>query len=567
MGGLLLLVTGLIFSGCNGIEMKYTKNSSNKSKHIKNIGSMPLEFKEHALISNGDITIGGNLLAQGPLADIHTNSDFKATKDIKTSGKITAFSLDTKNAKIATSGKNTVSKTTTKKEIAALRVSDAILENTFENGVIFDANGNVFEVINGSLHQADINILGGAWSYSQNGWSVRTGELVLRKAVKFETDVFFDVESLTALKPIYVQGNLKTSYGLNINTGELFEDVLVVDKNLQLDSLATVGRVHIGGDLIASGSVDIAGNLEIEGSTTVGGDLKLNYLDVVYKAALFSAQEKFNETLLVDSQVFKDVNGKNSIAMFTFVKGYYQLNEQTIFDLLDTNQTGDFEFFTVVLGATIDYASEIVRYDGISPYYKNKLNTINELKKQGYYETEVAEALNLPVMDMYLTFTDKYGNKIGTYLMDSFDKQIDNTLVELNEISLQNAKAYIENKTAGADINTSFIETLDEETKSLIEPNSSKIADFLNEIESNETKSFLETEQNISSLKEIYASKSDQEVHAEAEDMRVSEWLSYNNLDENIEEIEVTQIVVDSSKITGSKHTNSWLSKKLKKLQ
>ena len=145
-----------------------------------------------------------------------------------------------------------------------------------------------------------------------------------------------------------VEGDLNATGELNINTGTPFNKALIVDNRIEVDKLVMIGRLHGSDDFVANGEVNIMGNAEIDGDVTLYGDAKINFLDNIYKAALYEAQEEATEqnstVSLVHSQLFYNAKGKNSVVLFTFVEGDYIMNENTLFELIEHNQTNKFNF-------------------------------------------------------------------------------------------------------------------------------------------------------------------------------------------------------------------------------
>lgn len=294
--------------------------------------------------------------------------------------------------------------------------------------------------------------LNGSWEYDPaRGWTVSGGEVVLDKGLKVEGDLFIQSEKLTINGPFSVNGSVTALTSLTINGDSAFEDTAVILGGFDGNDLKLFGRIYVGENFTTTGTAEIIGSMVVDGNISFRGKTKLTYLDTVYKAALLSAQEKLGETLLTHSQVFKDLKGRNTTALLTFVKGYKQYNENQILEMIENNEINPIDYYSVVMGASADYGAELIKYDGLASYYGNKIKIGDKLREKGYKNLEVVEALNPGGDSLYLTFRDKEtGVLLGTYLVGGGNigkEQNANGLMALTTLDRQKILASIDTQT------------------------------------------------------------------------------------------------------------------------
>ncbi|MBI5142564.1 MAG: hypothetical protein HZA20_10335 [Nitrospirae bacterium] len=237
-------------------------------------------------------------------------------------------------------------------------------------------------------------------------------------AIIVEGNLSVNTEKFTIRAPLFIKGDLNASGVVTVDIANPFEDALVVDGSIEVQNLNVVGKVRVGGDASVSGALDVTRSIAAVGNVSLSGKTRLTYLDTVYKAALFAAQQKFGDTLLVHSQVFRGLaDGRNSVALFTFVKGYKQLDEETLLRKIRDNTINPSDYYSVVLGASADYGSTLVEFDVLAPYYADKVRVLDKLRELGHADIYVTKALSVGAENFYLTFSDGNG-RIGTYLVN-----------------------------------------------------------------------------------------------------------------------------------------------------
>ena len=532
----LSIVLGL--SACNKSETKET--AYQKRNQTLALEAEPASFRKYALVSSGDINVQNNFVTDGPLADVHSNGAINARSlSLDISGRITAANkpdgaivrsfnydspLDEKEGKFV--------------QIRALKVSEYLNTNNLDEYYLLTADGKALYKQQGAkdteIANTDIE-----FSYENNTWTLTANQATLNSPLVVETSLSIQAANLFIAGTLMVKGDLDARGELNINTGTPFEKALIVDRNISVEKLVTIGRLHGSGSFTSYGEVNILGNAEIDGDVNLYGDAKINFLDNIFKAALYEAQEQAGEEAismtLVHSQLFSDVKGKNSVVLFTFVEGDYILNENVVNSLIENNQIDDFKFKSYLYGASIDYGAQLQKFDGLSPYFANKQAILKKLADEGYTGIKISESLDIAPSNLYHSFKDQHGNLIGTYevysLANAFNQ--DNPIMLTQEgregaIYEMDNKAEIEQQREQEAQEQQVIakkevvdsEDYDEESK----------AQLLAEM--NES---IEAEQSVDKVA----------LEKEATQDRVNEWVEYKDLATENKEVEVAEIAVE----------------------
>lgn len=512
-----LLVLSFVFvaSGCGTSERGGVASGPDKAQpeagmsYVPKVESTPSGFERFALVANGNLEIGGEFVTDGPLSDVHSNSSvsLKSAK-ARFTGNITAGSnIQTGSHRASVAAGNTMVNNGENVAVARAAVDEVLADNELYNAIVFLADGNVKVITDGVpviKPPAQVAQMAGSWRYDaeSGGWSVSGSSFSAEPAIVVEGNLSVNTEKFTIRAPLLVKGDLKASGVVTVDIGNPFEDALVVDGGIDVQNLNIVGKAKIGGDAVVSGALDVTGSIAASGNVTLGGKTRLTYLDTVYKAALFAAQQKFGETLLVHSQVFRGLaDGRNSVALFTFVKGYKQLDEETLLRKIRDNTLNTNDYYSVVLGASADYGSTLVEFDGLAPYYANKINVLDKLSEMGHADAYITEALSVGAENFYLTFSDGNG-WTGTYLIYG-------------------------NSTGGTEKN-GLIELTEADKESVVKK--------IKEIETAASKA-----QNVSTANKARAAASGGDVSdgKSAEEYRTDEWRYLKGLEEVSEEVEV----------------------------
>ncbi|MBI3598927.1 MAG: polymer-forming cytoskeletal protein [Nitrospirae bacterium] len=358
----------------------------------------------------------GELAMEGPLSDVYSNDTVGIGKEKVTldGDLISAVAIETSGGlhKPTPSAGHRFKVVSERVEIKVKTVADVIGNNPY-----MEKSKPVSE---GVLEYDPI----------RKGSVLKGDEVYISNPLQVEGDLYIDTQRLTINAPLLVKGNVVSTGSVSVDLASPFEDAVVIDGNFEADQLTIVGKINVGGSFTAGSSFDLVGTLVVNGGITLKGRTKITYVDTIYKAALLAAQQQFGDTLLLHSQVFKNVKGANTVALFTFVKGYVQSSEAILLERIRTGEITPEDYFSVVIGASGQYGSELIRYEGVAPYYREKVRVIDSLKKKGYQNLEVVEAINVPLEAFYLTFREKGGDIIGTYLIGKNDTD---DLVELTE--------------------------------------------------------------------------------------------------------------------------------------
>jgi len=551
----LSIVIGL--SACNNSTPETKETAYQKRNQTLALESEPASFRKYALVSSGDINVQKNFTTDGPLADVHSNGAINARSlSLDISGRVTAANnpngaivrsfnydspLDEKEGKYV--------------QIRALKVSEYLNTNNLDEYYLLTADGKALHRQQGAkdtqIANSDIEFL-----YENNTWTLTTNQATLNAPLVVETSLSIQATNLFIAGTLMVKGDLDARGELNINTGTPFEKALIVDRNISVEKLVTIGRLHGSGSFTSYGEVNILGNAEIDGDVNLYGDAKINFLDNIFKAALYEAQEQAGEEAismtLVHSQLFLDVKGKNSVVLFTFVEGDYILNENILNSLIKNNQIDDFKFKSYLYGASIDYGAQLQKFDGLSPYFADKQAILKKLADEGYTGIKISESLDIAPSNLYHSFKDQQGNLLGTYqvysLANAFNQ--DNPIM-LTQEDREGAIYAMDNK---AEIEQQQ-EDQAKEQFAIAKQEVVASDDY-----DKETKEQLLTEMNDSMDAEQSVDKV--ALEKEATEDRVNEWVEYKDLATENKEVEVAEIAIE-----GKGQTRGWFKKLRRKFK
>ena len=369
-----------------------------QSKHllIPSVAEEPTVFEEYAVSAGGSFTVKGKLETEGPLADIEcADGSVNKSKSILTGKVSKSFPVKTKSG-----GKESFP--------------------SFDNAYIFNADGTVEDINGGVSEQVSPAKSGlGNWSFAEGTWTFHSNGEIIDKEVGVNGNLRISGKSPEFRGAVYVHGNLTSSEYFDVCLKDPFSTALTVKGNADIASLLVTGKIDIKGNLRINGSLDIIGSVKAGGDIIVEGNAKISYFDTVYKAAIAAANEEFKDegALLVHSQIFKNLDGKSSIALFTFSKGYTSIYEEDLLRDINEGETDGSGYFSRFVGASMDYGTTLGGTERLSNYYANKLYVLKKLEADGYEDAKVIEALYAGSERFYLTFGDVEGRKIGTYLI------------------------------------------------------------------------------------------------------------------------------------------------------
>ena len=478
------------------------------------------------------------------MADIHANGEVKARSlSLDISGKITSSNNLDGSVVRSFDYKSPLDNGGFVK-IRALKVDEYLNTNNLNEYYLLSSSGEAIHKIKDeddkNIDKENIEFV-----FKNNTWIIKGEDINLNHTLVVQGNLKIESNYTFIAGTLMVQGDLNASGELNINTGTPFEKALIVDKNIEVNKLVAIGRVHGSGTFTAKAEVNILGNAEIDGDITLWGDAKINFLDNVYKSALYEAQQEASENnttmMLVHSQLFSNAKGKNSVVLFTFVDGNYIINENIINQLIDTNQTDEFKFKSYLYGATIDYGAQLQKFDGLSPYYQNKYKILKKLSSQGYENIKISESLDIAPSNLYHTFKDKDENIIGTYQVYSLSNPFnENNLTVLTQTQRDDAIYAIDHKDEiEANQEVEAKEKQEEQKQSIIDNNDLNLttkSEMLNEIEASENN-------------ETFINK--EEVKKEAVQDRVQEWVEYKDLASDKQVIDAQEISVATTQTRG----------------
>ena len=552
----LSIVIGL--SACNNSTPETKETAYQKRNQTLALESEPASFRKYALVSSGDINVQNNFTTDGPLSDVHSNGAINARSlSLDISGRVTAANNPSGSIVRSFNYDSPLDKQEGKfVQIRALKVSEYLNTNNLDEYYLLTADGKALHRQQGAkdtqIANSDIEFL-----YENNTWTLTTNQATLNAPLVVETSLSIQATNLFIAGTLMVKGDLDARGELNINTGTPFEKALIVDRNISVEKLVTIGRLHGSGSFTSYGEVNILGNAEIDGDVNLYGDAKINFLDNIFKAALYEAQEQASEEAismtLVHSQLFSDVKGKNSVVLFTFVEGDYILNENVLNSLIENGQIDDFKFKSYLYGASIDFGAQLQKFDGLSPYFANKQAILKKLANEGYTGIKISESLDIAPSNLYHSFKDQQGNLLGTYqvysLANAFNQ--DNPIMLTQEdregaIYAMDNKAEIEQQQedqakeqfALAKQEVVASDDYDEESKTQL----------LSEINDS-----MDAEQSVDKVA----------LEKEATEDRVNEWVEYKDLATENKEVEVAEIAIE-----GQGQTRGWfkrLKRKIKK--
>jgi hypothetical protein len=537
----LLIILIINFSGCSNESNQET--TYEKKNETLSLETEPKSYRKYALVSSGDIKVEKTLSTDGPLADVHANGEVKARSlSLNISGKIT--SSNNLDGSIIRSFDYQSPLNNNFVEIRALKVNEYLNVNSLDEYYLLTSDGKAVHKIKDEDDKT-IDNDSVEFIFENNNWIIKGDNININHTLVVQSNLNIKTNYIFIAGTLMVEGDLTSTGELNINTGTPFEKALIVDKNIAVDKLVAIGRVHGSGTFISQDEVNILGNAEIDRDITLYGDAKINFLDNVYKSALYEAGEEASENnttmMLVHSQLFSNAKGKNSVVLFTFVEGNYIINENTINQLIDTNQTDEFKFKSYLYGATIDYASQLQKFDGLSPYFSNKQSILKKLQNDGYENIKISESLDIAPSSLYHTFKDKDENIIGTYQVYSLSNPFnENNLTILTQTQRDDAIYAIDHKDEiEANQEVEAKEKQEEQKQSIIDNNDLNLttkSEMLNEIEASEN--------NETSINK-------EEVKKEAVQDRVQEWVEYKDLASDKQVIDAQEISVATTQTRG----------------
>lgn len=551
---IVLVASGSVLTGCGGDASSNEEKVYIKKERAIQVTSEPSSYRDHALVSNGDVIVKTSLTTDGPLADVHANGKISARAlSLDISGKVTA-SNDPAGSVIRSFDYVGTKERQDYITVRALKVSEHLNTAVLDEYYRLKEDGNATYVYAGTTEAMEVDGL--ELLFEEGQWRITGGIGKLSLPLIVETSLTIETEELLIGGTLMVQGELKASGELNVNTGTPFGEALIIDKNTEVDKLITVGRVFGSGDFLARGEVNIIGNVEIDGDVSLYGNAKINFLDNVYKSALYEAQEDAADAnttmMLVHSQLFADLQGKNSVMLFTFVEGDYLLNETTLFGLLENGDTDAFTFHSYLYGATIDYGAQLMKFEGLSPYYENKHALINSLKTQGHETVKISESLDLLPSNLYHTFEDGNGNILGTYKVFSLSAPTDPSTPELlTQTQREEAlESFVRKEEIEQEELTAMASQVQEEVD-LITANS-ELNDSIR----------AEALAAIAAIEAESALVNPEAALDEAEEQRIAEWVTYQELADQDQELYAEKI-----ELPEEGETRSWLSKAVKSVK
>jgi hypothetical protein len=513
----LMLCIFISVIGCNdknhGNNAHHEGQISRYDESLPSITDEPANIDNYALFANGKIQIKGKLETDGPLADILSNERIiLADNNTKLTGSLLANNVSSVAMNISD---NYIVNLFNVMNIT--HVSSVISETSESyTGYIFHNDGTIEKKTNGVAELSNASVFNGAFAFINNKWHLVKNDANINENTIFETDLFIDGMYALISAPLFVTGNLETKNYFEIDINDPFGKCLIVDGNITIVDISIVGKIESLGDITINGNIDIIGTIKTEKSILIEGNARINYLDTIYKAAIGGAQSEFTETLLAHSQVFKDLYGRNAMAMFTFARGYVQTNESMIMQDLQNGSIIKSNYYSRFVGATLDYGTGIGGEEGLSIYYSNKLYIENYLKAKGHTSIRIAESLFIPAEAFYLTYSDQNNSKIATYQVYGSGLMYEQGTVpvELTDSQRVEMKLFIEKKSqeiASVAFNTS---------KSIQLP--------------------VRTANTISKAQLSTVGIADEDVSKTPEELRINEWTNAKNLVEHKVEVDVT---------------------------
>ncbi len=384
-------------------------------KAVPSVDNQPLNIDSYAIAGNGKVVISGALETDGSLADILSNESI----EISSSKSILTGSLYSKKIRVSSKSRYGTESILKNSDDSVIKLKSVrnVLSDTSEafSGYKLLADGTVQKLSDGIVESTAADFYNDSFRFSDNQWKLEKENLTFTDPVIIEGDLVVTGRNIVISSPLFVTGNLKSSNRFEIDINQPFEKALTVDGNIEVSDLSVVGKIEALGDVIVNGDFDLIGTIKSQKSIIINGNARINYLDTIYKAALAGAQSEFEETLLAHSQVFKDLEGRNAMVLFTFARSYVLTNEANILSSISSGTVVGSDYYSKFVGATLDYGTTIGFEDGLSIYYSNKLFVENYLKGKGYSRLDISETLYIESDSFYITYSDDSGNKIGTY--------------------------------------------------------------------------------------------------------------------------------------------------------
>jgi len=539
MGGVMSVATLLSLNSCQSNDTNQTTAYIKQTQQIAILESEPASYKRYALYTNGSLQVNSTLTTDGPLADVYAGGNINASqRSLDISGKIIASNnLSNAITRSFDYKSNTQQNFTA---IRALKVGEYLNTATLDEYYLLTSDGKALHKTK-DHNDTEISHQTLYFSFSNNVWHITGDEGSLNSPLVCETNLEIATDYFALNGTLMVKGNLKATGELSLNASTPFNKALIVDNAIEVNKLVSIGRIHGSSTFTANGTVDIMGNAEFDGNITLHDSAKINFLDTIYKAALFEAQQQnqidtnttdTNQTkLLVDAELFSDVKGNNSVILFTFVEGNYLMSEKTLHDLIETNQIDTFRFHTYLYGASINYGAKLQEFGGLSPYYQAKHALIKKFQNEGYTGVHTNHSIDIAPSELYHTFVDAQGNDLGTYRLFSLTEPFDiNTLVPLTQDKRDNAKYYLENKDQ--------IELQrQQEAQALIQ------AQIQTAQESNQTNQQMIEE--LQTEAQTLQTTDTLSTILDAQEARIGEWVGYQELSTEQTEIVVEEVVVE----------------------
>lgn len=457
-----LILCLMFFSACLDSSHGFSEDSAKNGEQKENtvvppVCDEPVEFNNYALQAEGSVYVKGTLETEGPLADIYSgNGDAKIIRKGSVSGNIY-------------SSKNSLYKTA---PVKAAGISKSALNKNdlpvFSSYYLLHEDGTAEKITEGYSAVISAESIPAKWNFSEGTWKLAGSREKFSEPMVICGNLHISGNPVSFYDQIYVTGNITSEVYFEVSLNDPFSPAIVSGGNMNVQALTVTGKIETGGDLFIGGSLDITGSIAAGGNILVEGNAKIGYYDTMYKAALASAREEFDqegedsEIMLVHSQIFKNLKGQSEVAMFTFAKGYRTMTEDTLLMDLKEGYTDGRDYFTRCCGASMNYGTVLSGSENLSEYYRNKLHVLNWLSEAGHDDVTVTEALYIPTEKYYLTFADSEGKNTGTYLIsapgmfyDAYDIPVELTeedrlvlLEQMNE--LENAEEDIFTKTVKA---------------------------------------------------------------------------------------------------------------------
>jgi len=417
----------LLAAGCSSGPANSPPPSS--SHAVPAVHTTPASFTQQALISGGDLTVQGALTTHGVLAGVHANGAVALRgQTSRVAGSLTSARQVEAPAGAARKRQNNTPLAAARTLRPELPTIDTLLQGGTPTGgtpthaILLGSDGAIqTSDATGLLTPTDPTTLPGSWFFDAvtGCWHISGGYLPLRQTLLVDGDLTLQTSHLDLHAALLVRGNATLIGAARIDVQNPFDPAVVVEGNLESGALEVVGRMTIHGNVRATGDLYLTGSAQVGGDVTLLGSATVNYLDTVYKAALQRAQEEFGDTLLVHSQVFRDVaktTGANAVALMTFVRGYQEIDEEGLIAQIRAGTVQESDFFSVVVGADLDFGAALAFTEGPAAYYYNKAGLLDHLANQGHFHPVVADALSLPPGNLYLTVQDESGD-LGAFLV------------------------------------------------------------------------------------------------------------------------------------------------------